>query len=67
VHGRVGPGAGAVRAALVGELGLDGQVRPARGVLPMVVAASRAGITRVIVPGDNAGEARSSLGCGCAA
>jgi magnesium chelatase family protein len=44
-------------AALVGELGLDGQVRPVRGVLPMVLSATRAGINRLIVPADNAAEA----------
>ncbi|MEU8241676.1 YifB family Mg chelatase-like AAA ATPase [Actinoplanes missouriensis] len=43
--------------ALLGELGLDGTVRPVRGVLPMVAAAARAGVTRVIVPLDNAHEA----------
>lgn len=43
--------------ALLGELGLDGAVRPVRGVLPMVAAAARAGVTRVIVPLDNAHEA----------
>ncbi|MBB2942227.1 magnesium chelatase family protein [Actinoplanes lutulentus] len=43
--------------ALLGELGLDGTVRPVRGVLPMVAAAVRAGVTRVIVPLDNAHEA----------
>ncbi|WP_328461485.1 YifB family Mg chelatase-like AAA ATPase [Actinoplanes sp. NBC_00393] len=42
---------------LLGELGLDGAVRPVRGVLPMVAAAARAGITRVIVPLGNAREA----------
>lgn len=42
---------------LLGELGLDGTVRPVRGVLPMVAAAARAGITRVIVPLANAREA----------
>jgi magnesium chelatase family protein len=42
---------------VLGELGLDGAVRPIRGVLPMVVAAARAGITRVIVPLANAREA----------
>ncbi|MEU4241607.1 YifB family Mg chelatase-like AAA ATPase [Actinoplanes sp. NPDC026619] len=42
---------------VLGELGLDGTVRPVRGVLPMVAAAVRAGITRVIVPLDNAREA----------
>jgi magnesium chelatase family protein len=44
-------------AALIGELGLDGQVRPVRGILPMTVAAARAGIHRLIVPADNAAEA----------
>jgi magnesium chelatase family protein len=43
--------------AVLGELGLDGAVRPIRGVLPMVVAAARAGITRVVVPLQNAREA----------
>jgi magnesium chelatase family protein len=43
--------------AVLGELGLDGAVRPVRGVLPMVVAAARAGIRRVIVPLGNAREA----------
>ncbi|GIF10440.1 magnesium chelatase family protein [Actinoplanes teichomyceticus] len=42
---------------LLGELGLDGTVRGVRGVLPMVAAAARAGITRVIVPLANAREA----------
>ncbi|MEU7901967.1 YifB family Mg chelatase-like AAA ATPase [Actinoplanes sp. NPDC049118] len=42
---------------LLGELGLDGAVRPVRGVLPMVAAAARAGMTRVIVPLGNAREA----------
>jgi magnesium chelatase family protein len=42
---------------LLGELGLDGAVRPIRGVLPMVAAAARAGMTRVIVPLGNAREA----------
>ncbi|MFC7275168.1 YifB family Mg chelatase-like AAA ATPase [Paractinoplanes rhizophilus] len=43
--------------AVLGELGLDGAVRPVRGVLPMVAAAVQAGVTRVIVPLDNAREA----------
>ena len=42
---------------VIGELGLDGAVRPIRGVLPMVAAAAKAGITRVIVPLGNAREA----------
>ena len=42
---------------VLGELGLDGAVRPIRGVLPMVAAAARAGIGQVIVPLGNAREA----------
>ncbi|GIJ20127.1 YifB family Mg chelatase-like AAA ATPase [Micromonospora lutea] len=43
--------------AVLGELGLDGTVRPVRGVLPMVAAAAKAGIQRVIVPAGNTAEA----------
>ena len=42
---------------LLGELGLDGQVRPTRGVLPATVAAARAGLRRVLVPAANVAEA----------
>lgn len=42
---------------LLGELGLDGTVRPVRGVLPSILAAKRAGVTRAIVPVANAHEA----------
>lgn len=42
---------------LLGELGLDGRVRPVRGVLPAVLAASEAGFRRVLVPEANAAEA----------
>ncbi|MFC4145486.1 YifB family Mg chelatase-like AAA ATPase [Micromonospora mangrovi] len=45
------------RTVVLGELGLDGTVRPVRGVLPMVAAAARAGFGRVVVPVDNAAEA----------
>ncbi|GIE84136.1 YifB family Mg chelatase-like AAA ATPase [Actinoplanes regularis] len=50
--------AGPLEGVLVlGELGLDGTVRPVRGVLPMVAAAAQAGVTRVVVPLANAREA----------
>lgn len=42
---------------LLGELGLDGTVRPVRGVLPCILAAARAGVTRAVVPPGNAHEA----------
>ncbi|MFF0818967.1 YifB family Mg chelatase-like AAA ATPase [Micromonospora haikouensis] len=45
------------RVVVLGELGLDGTVRPVRGVLPMVAAAARAGLHRVVVPVGNAAEA----------
>ncbi|HUP90194.1 MAG TPA: YifB family Mg chelatase-like AAA ATPase, partial [Longimicrobiales bacterium] len=41
----------------VGELGLDGDLRPVRGVLPIVICARRAGLKRVIVPEANSAEA----------
>ena len=44
-------------AVLLGELGLDGRVRPVRGVLPAVAAAVRAGVDAAVVPAANAAEA----------
>lgn len=41
----------------LGELGLDGRLRPVRGVLPAVAAAVAAGHRRVVVPAANAPEA----------
>lgn len=41
----------------IGELGLDGSVRPVRGVLPSVLAAKRAEVSKVIVPQANLAEA----------
>jgi magnesium chelatase family protein len=41
---------------LLGELGLDGSVRPVRGVLPLVAAAEIAGLERAVVPLENLGE-----------
>lgn len=51
--------AGAVAPVVhLGELGLDGRLRPVRGVLPAVVAAVAAGCPQVVVPLGNAEEAR---------
>lgn len=41
----------------LGELGMDGTVRPVLGVLPACVAARDAGLTELIVPAINAAEA----------
>ena len=48
----------AAGAVYLGELGLDGAVRPVRGVLPAVAAAVAAGLPHVVVPSANAAEAR---------
>lgn len=42
---------------LLGELGLDGTVRPMRGVLPLLLAARAAGRTHAVVPVANLTEA----------
>lgn len=43
--------------AALGELSLDGSVRPVRGVLAATLAARQNNITRIIVPEENAAEA----------
>ncbi|MDD6565012.1 MAG: YifB family Mg chelatase-like AAA ATPase [Clostridiales bacterium] len=41
----------------IGELGLDGSLKPVRGILPMVISAYEHGFKRCFVPADNADEA----------
>ena len=42
---------------VLGELGLDGRVCGIQGVLAMILEGRRQGMTRFIVPAENAGEA----------
>jgi magnesium chelatase family protein len=42
---------------VVGELSLDGGVKPVSGVLPMALAARNQGFSRFLVPGANVAEA----------
>jgi magnesium chelatase family protein len=42
---------------IVGELALDGRVRPVNGVLSMAMSAAAGGFSRMLVPLDNAQEA----------
>ena len=42
---------------LVGELSLDGTLRPVRGVLSIAACARQHGILNIVVPADNAAEA----------
>ncbi len=48
--------------AFVGELALDGTVRPVNGILPMALAAKDAGVTELFVPYENAREASVAAG-----
>ncbi len=41
----------------IGELSLEGKLRPVSGVLPMVTAAKQAGATKFFLPADNVEEA----------
>jgi magnesium chelatase family protein len=51
-------------ALFIGELALDGALRPVRGVLPIAVWARQSRLRRLFVPRDNASEARAvSDGC----
>ncbi len=43
--------------AFIGELSLDGLIRPVNGVLPLVLGLKESGINNVIVPCSNAKEA----------
>jgi len=43
--------------ALIGELGLDGRLRPVTGTLPLARAAAEEGRTRIVVPTGSVGEA----------
>ncbi len=49
-------------SAFLGELSLDGQLRPVSGVLPMALAAKREGIKVLFVPAENAAEATLARG-----
>ncbi len=52
------PAESLVGRVLLGELGLDGRVRPIAGVLPSLLTALRAGVDRAVVPGANLAEAQ---------
>jgi magnesium chelatase family protein len=55
-------GAALEHSAFVGELALDGSVRPVRGALPIAAWARSAGLRRLFVPRANAGEAAVAIG-----
>jgi magnesium chelatase family protein len=47
----------AARFCLLGELGLDGDLRSVRGVLPIILRSSKDGCADAVVPNGNAAEA----------
>ena len=47
---------------VLGELGLDGEVKPIRGVLPVALGAVHEGIKRCLVPKENVREAAAAAG-----
>lgn len=44
-------------AVLLGELALDGRLRPVKGILPMLISARAKGFKKFIIPEGNANEA----------
>ncbi|HJV44105.1 MAG TPA: YifB family Mg chelatase-like AAA ATPase [Bacillota bacterium] len=40
----------------IGELSLNGQIKPVHGILPMALAAKQKGLKKIVVPEDNAWE-----------
>lgn len=50
------PAQDAADTLLIGELGLSGEVKPVKGVLPIVREAARRGIRRCILPAENLWE-----------
>jgi len=58
--GQLPAGEWAKRFCFLGELALDGSLRPVRGVLAMAAKARSQGFGGMIVPRDNAGEAAAT-------
>ena len=42
----------------IGELSLDGRLRACRGILPMIIAAQKSEVKKLIVPNENLNEAK---------
>jgi magnesium chelatase family protein len=57
-HGELGPDS-LEGVAFAGELGLDGQLHPVRGILPLLLGCRRAGVRRMVLPCSSARDARA--------
>jgi magnesium chelatase family protein len=62
ILGAMGVVTSADKHLLVGELSLDGTVRPVRGALSIAACARKRGIQNLLVPADNAPEAAVAEG-----
>ena len=51
-------------SAFLGELSLDGQIRPISGVLPMALEAKRSGVKALFVPAEKCGGGNPCLWSG---
>lgn len=49
------------KTVFIGELSLDGKINKVNGVLPMCIEAMKLGIKKIIVPEENAKEARNCI------
>lgn len=56
ILGAMGAVKGTEQYLFVGELSLDGSLRPVRGALPVAVCALREGVPNIVVPVENAPE-----------
>jgi len=57
IMGAMGSVGGLDRHILIGELSLDGSIRPVRGALSVAVCARELGVPNLILPAENAAEA----------
>ncbi|MBM3774575.1 MAG: YifB family Mg chelatase-like AAA ATPase [Acidobacteria bacterium] len=57
ILGAMGTVGGAGRHLMIGELSLDGAIRPVRGALSVAVCARREGVPSLVLPQENAAEA----------
>ncbi len=62
ILGAMGMVGGTEQHLFIGELSLDGSIRPVRGALSVAACARRQGIRNLLVPIDNAAEASVAEG-----
>ena len=56
-HGQIAAKHLSSDTVFIGELSLDGVLRPVRGILPLLISASKQGYKKFVIPKDNALEA----------